>query len=74
MRTKIGIYEYSRPEENVINVFYNDNAEEPKDVLVMVFLLRDSQIFSQGNIDDPDYIEIYGNAIDIFKGNIVVEI
>lgn len=73
MRKKIGIYEYSMPEAGFVNVFYNDNAEPPKDRLVMVFALRDSQIFSQGNIDDPDYLEIYGNAINIFKGNIVLE-
>ena len=74
MRKKIGIYEYSRVEQDQIIVFYNDHDPlEPNDKVVMIFRLIDSQVFSQGNINDPDYLEIYGNAINIFKGNIVLD-
>lgn len=74
MRKQIGIYDYIRVEEDQITVVYNDRDEtEPTDRIIMIFIKRGDQVFSQANINDPGYLEIYANAIGIFNGTINIE-
>lgn len=73
MRKKIGIYDYSLIEGNQVLVTYSDASANLTDTVIMIFMLRDSQVFSQANINDPDYLEISNNAIKIFKGEITLD-
>lgn len=73
MRKKIGIYDYSLIEGNQVLVTYSDASANLTDTVIMIFMLRDSQVFSQANINDPDYLEISNNAIKIFKGEITFD-
>ena len=73
MRKKIGIYDYSLIEGNQVLVTYSDESANLTDTVIMIFMLMDSQVFSQANINDPDYLEISNNAIKIFKGEIALD-
>jgi hypothetical protein len=73
MRTRIGKYIYDCKEDEKIDVLYNEITPEGEiEYLIMVFIKRGTQVFSQGDIMNPDYIEIQGNAIGIFNESIAI--
>lgn len=67
MRKQVGKYVYLLKEDGNIDVLFNEGSDEH---LIMVFIKRGAQIYSQGEVTNPDYIEIQTNAIKIFKGEI----
>ena len=70
MRKQIGKYVYCLKEDGNIDVLFNEGSDEH---LIMVFIKRVAQIYSQGEVTNPDYIEIQTNAILIFTGQITME-
>ena len=70
MRTKIGIYVYNRVSDDQIIILHNDGLEQPTERVVMFFVKQGMQLLAQGGIDDDDYIEMYSNAVKIFRGEI----
>lgn len=74
MRTKIGKYIYDyKQEEGKIDVLLNEITNEGEtEYLIMVFIKRGPQLFSQGEITNPDYIEIQGTAIGLFNSTIAL--
>ena len=71
----IGNHYYLHNEPEKVDVFEVSN-EEGHDTftLVGVFIKRGNEITGTSPFDYEHYDEIRRNAIDIFKGNIVVEI